>query len=66
MGIILDSNHSFLDHIKNFCKQASQKLNALARVAPYMCLEKKNTYESTYKISTWVLSIGLNVSWQRF
>ena len=39
----MDSKLSFGDHIKNLCKKASQKLNALARVAPYMCLEKRKT-----------------------
>ena len=43
---------SFEDHINNFCKKAGQILNALARVAPYMCLEKKeNNYESVRHIS---------------
>ena len=41
LGIILDSKLSFQDHINNLCKKASQKLNALARVTPYMCLEKR-------------------------
>ena len=31
--IILDSKLSFEDHINNLCKKASQKLNALARIA---------------------------------
>ena len=41
LGIILDSKLSFQDHINNLCKKASQKLNALARVARYVCLEKQ-------------------------
>ena len=36
----MDSKLSFEDQIKNNFKKASQKLNALARVSPYMCLEK--------------------------
>ena len=43
LGIILDSKLSFEDHINNLCKKASQKLNVLARIAPYMCLEKRKT-----------------------
>ena len=66
LGIIVDSKLSFEDHIKNICKKASQKINALARIAPYMCLEKKkNSYESIYNISIWVLSVSLDVSKQR-
>ena len=30
----------FKDHIDKLCKKASQKLNTLARVASYICLEK--------------------------
>ena len=41
LSINLDSKLSFEDHIKNLCKKTSQKLNALARVAPYICLEKR-------------------------
>ena len=40
LGIILDSKLSFQDHINNLCKKVCQKLNPLARVAPYICLEK--------------------------
>ena len=46
--IILDSKLSFEDHINNLCKKASQKLNALARIAPYMCLEKRKTVMKAY------------------
>ena len=49
---------SFEDHINNFCKKAGQILNALARVAPYMCLEKKeNNYESVRHISVLVFPL---------
>ena len=58
LGIILDSILFFKDHIKNLFKKASQKLNALTRIAPYMYLEKRN--ESS--ISIWVLSLSLDVS----
>ena len=37
---MLDSKLSFEDHIINL-KKASQKFKALARVAPYMYLKKK-------------------------
>ena len=48
LGIILDSKLSFADHINSLCKKASQKLNALARIAPYMCLEKRKTVIKAY------------------
>ena len=34
LGIVLDSKLSFEDHVNGHCKKASQKLNALARIAP--------------------------------
>ena len=51
LGIILDPKLSFEDHINNLCKKASQKLNALERIAPYMYLEKRKTVMKTYIIS---------------
>ena len=41
LGITIDSNLTFENHINNICKKASQKLNALARVAPYMNTQKR-------------------------
>ena len=57
LGITLDLKPSVEDHIKNFCKKASQKLNALARIAPYMCLGKRKTVMEAYMISQFVLTI---------
>ena len=36
LGITIDSNLTFENHINSICKKASQKLNTLARIAPYM------------------------------
>ena len=51
LGIILGSKRSFEDHINNLCKKTSQKLNTLARIAPYMCLEKRKTVMKAYVAS---------------
>ena len=51
LGIILDSKLSFEGHINKLGKKASQKLNALARVAPYMCLEKRKAVVKAYIMS---------------
>ena len=40
-GITIDSKLTFENHINNICKRAGQKLNALARVAPYMNISKR-------------------------
>ena len=39
LGINLDSELKFEDHVNFMCKKASQKLYALARIAPFMDLE---------------------------
>ena len=51
LGIILDSKASFGDHINKLFKKVSQKLNALAKIAPYICLEKRKTVMKVYIIS---------------
>ena len=34
LGIILDSKLNFEELIKNLCKEAGEKINALVRIAP--------------------------------
>lgn len=41
LGLFLDSNLFFQDHTNNLCKKPSQKLNALATVAPYNEKQRK-------------------------
>ena len=41
LGITIDSSLTFQNHINNICKKASRKLNASARVAPYMNMQKR-------------------------
>ena len=41
LGITIDSNLVFKNHINYVCKRASKKLNALTRVALYMNMQKK-------------------------
>ena len=38
LGIIFDCKSKFNKHIEDCCQKASQKLNALARLAPYMVI----------------------------
>ena len=40
LGITIDSNLTFENHINSICKKVSQKLNALARIASYMNIQK--------------------------
>ena len=41
LGITIDKDLKFDDHVNSLCKKACQKLNALARLAPYMNVKKR-------------------------
>ena len=41
LGITIDKDLKFDDHVNSLCKKAWQKLNVLARLAPYMNVEKR-------------------------
>ena len=43
LGINFDYKLKFANHIEEICKKASQKLNALARIAPYVVIRKRRT-----------------------
>ena len=51
LGITTDSNLTFENHVRNICKKASQKLNALARIAPYMNIQKRTTVMKSFVTS---------------
>ena len=42
LGINFDYKLKFTNHIEEICKKASGKLNALARIAPYMGISKRS------------------------
>ena len=43
LGVTIDNELKFDDHINYLCKKAGQKLNALARIATFMDTNKKRT-----------------------
>ena len=51
LGIVIDNNLSFKEHVTGLCKKASQKLHALARVTGYMDLEKRRIIMKAFIIS---------------
>ena len=51
LGITIDSNLTFENHINSICKKARQKLNALARIAPYMNIQKRRTIVKSFVTS---------------
>ena len=42
LGVTIDSNVTFENHINSICKKASHKLNSLARIA-YMNAQRRRT-----------------------
>ena len=50
LGISIDTTLSFEHHITSLCKKASQKLNALARMAHYMNFEKRRSLMKAFVI----------------
>ena len=68
LGITIDSNLSFEEHINNLCQKASQKLNALATISGYMYIQKRRTLMKSliksqfgYCLLIWMFhSRGLN------
>ena len=41
LGVKIDLNLNFIDHISDLCKKASRKISTLARVTPFMGLSNR-------------------------
>ena len=41
LGITIDNDFKFEDHINNICRKASAKISALSGIAPHMDLPKR-------------------------
>ena len=48
LGITIDSNLTLEHHINSICKKASQKLNALARIAPYTKIQNRRAIMKSF------------------
>ena len=55
LGITIDSNLTFENHINSICKKVSQKLNAVARIVPYMNMQKRRTIMKSFVTSQLVI-----------
>jgi len=51
LGIHIDNKLTFNGHISLMCKKANQKLNALARISPYLDINKKQTLFNAFFFS---------------
>ena len=48
LGITVDSNLSFEEHVNNICKKAGQKSNALASISSYMDIQKQRAIMKSF------------------
>ena len=44
LGIQIDNNLNFNNHLKSICRKASQKLNALLKISSNLDVRQKNYY----------------------
>ena len=51
LGVTIDSNLNFKEHILSLCKKANRKLHALSRVSKYMILNKRRILRKSFTIS---------------
>ena len=51
LGVIIDNQLKFDDHIKHMCSEAGKKISALARIAPYLNENKRKILMKTFVIT---------------
>ena len=51
LGVTIDSNLNFKEHILSLCKKANCKLHALSRASKYMTLNKRRILMKSFIIS---------------
>ena len=69
LGVKIDVNLNFNEHISDLCKKARRKISALARIAPFMSIEKRNvvmnalfTTQFSYCPLVWMCHSRINNS----
>ena len=62
LGTLFNNKFDFDEHVTSLCRKASQKLNALARVAHCMTLAQQVYYKCIQLFAVWIFSAGMYVS----
>ena len=60
LGITIDNDLKFDDHITKICRKANSKLSALSRLARYLSMEQKKLLYMSF-IEAQILSFKLDV-----
>ena len=53
LGLTIDRNLNFDDHVFTLCKKAGKKLSALSRISNYMSFEKKKRILLKAFVESW-------------
>ena len=61
LEVSIDQKLRFNDHVSNLCNKASQKLNALARFAPYMEVAKKRVLMKAFIYYYFIIIIMTSI-----
>ena len=48
LGVTIDNNLNFTEHVSYLCKKGNQKLHALARISIFLCLEQRKLIMRTF------------------
>ena len=61
LGLDIDRNLNFNEHVSSLCRKAGNKLSVLARLSNFMSFKQTYSFENFYGISVWILSSHMDV-----
>ena len=61
LGLDIDRNLNFNEHVSALCRKVGNKLSALARLSNFMSFKLRCIFLKTFIILVWILSSHMNV-----
>ena len=61
LGLDIDRNLNFNDHVSSLCRRAGNKVSVLARLSNIKSFKQTYSFENFYRISLWILSFPMDV-----
>ena len=61
LGLDIDRNLNFSDHVSSLCRRAGNKFSVLARLSNFESFKQTYSFENFYRISLWILSFPMDV-----